>query len=66
MHFGQGRGEIAITLIGDDDGAAGLGDEEVGAGDADIGSEKLRPQRRPRFGEQRGRLIEIAILRQVL
>ena len=44
--------EVAVALVGDDDRGAGLGDQEVGAGDADIGGEEflaqdLRAPRRP-------------------
>ena len=37
MHARQDLRQVAIALIGDDDRGAGLGDQEVGAGDADIG-----------------------------
>ena len=41
MHARQGLRQVAIALVGDDDAAAGLGDQEIGAGDADIGGEEL-------------------------
>jgi len=37
MDLGQGLGQIAVALVGDDDGGAGLGDQKVRAGDADVG-----------------------------
>ena len=36
--------QIAIALIGDDDRSAGLGDEKIGAGDADVGGEEFFAQ----------------------
>ena len=41
VHARQGLREVAVALVGDDDAAAGLGDQEVGAGDADIGRQEL-------------------------
>ncbi len=41
--------------------AAGLGDQKIRAGDADIGGEEFLAQHRARLGEQRGRLVEIAV-----
>ena len=40
----QGLRQVAIALVGDDDAAAGLGDQEIGAGDADIGGEEAVAQ----------------------
>ena len=40
VHARQGLRQIAVALIGDDDAAAGLGDQEIGAGDADIGGQE--------------------------
>jgi hypothetical protein len=44
VHPGQGVGEIPVALVGDDDVGAGLGDEEVGAGDAHVGVQVLLAQ----------------------
>ena len=52
----QKLGEIAIAFIGDDDGAAGLGDQEIGAGDAHIGAQEFIAQHAARLGDQLGRL----------
>ncbi len=41
MHRRQGLRQIAIALVGDDDRGAGLGDEEIRAGDADIGAREI-------------------------
>ena len=38
--FGQGLRQVAVALVGDDDRGAGLGDQEVRAGDADVGGEE--------------------------
>ena len=51
----QRLGQIAIALIGHDDRCAGLGDQEIRAGDADVGGEELFPQYGARLGEQSGR-----------
>ena len=50
--LGQGEAHPAIALGLDDDQRAGLGDQEVGARDGDLGSQELLPQVQPRgFGE---------------
>ena len=41
VHPRQRLGQVAVALVGDDDAAAGLRDQEVGPGDADIGGEEL-------------------------
>ena len=41
MDLGQDLRKIAVALVGDDDGGPGLGDEEIGAGDADVRGEEL-------------------------
>ncbi len=51
--FGKVCGEIAIAFVGDDDRRAGLGDEKIGAGDADIGGEEFFAQNTARFRQQR-------------
>ncbi len=48
--------QVAIALVGDDDRGAGLGDQEIGAGDADIGGEEVLAQHAARFGQQLHRL----------
>ena len=63
--FGQDLGQIAVAFVGDDDRRSGFGDEEVRAGNADVGGEKLRPQHLARFGEQLLGLGETAIGRQI-
>jgi holo-[acyl-carrier protein] synthase len=49
MRLGQELGEIAVALVGDDDARAGLGDQEVRAGDADIGIEEALARYSGRF-----------------
>ena len=53
--------QVAVALVGDDDRGAGLGDQEVGAGDADVGGEEVLAQdaRAPRR-QQAGRLRQVA------
>ena len=41
VHARQRLRQVAVALVGDDDARAGLGDEEVGAGDADVGLEVI-------------------------
>ncbi len=43
MDFRQGLGQIAVALVGDDDGAARFGNQIVGPGDAHIRIEILLP-----------------------
>src|SRR6516165_3220019 len=40
MDARQGLCQIAVALVGDEDGGPGFGDQKIGAGDADIGSKK--------------------------
>ncbi len=61
MRLRQGLREIAITLIRDDDRSASLGDEEICAGDADIGGEEALAQHLARLGEELRRLRQIAL-----
>ena len=65
MHARQDLREVAIALIGDDDRGAGLGDQEVGAGDADIGGKVFRTQHAACLVEQRFRFGKIARCRQM-
>jgi hypothetical protein len=41
---GQGLGQVAIALVGDDHRLPGLGDQHVGAGDPDLGLEVFLAQ----------------------
>ncbi len=61
MGIRQSLGQIAIAFIGDDDGRSGLGDEKIGAGDADIGGEEFRPEHGARFVAQLARLGDAAL-----
>ena len=61
MRLRQDLGEIAVALVGDDDRGAGLGDEEVRAGDAHIRREEALAQHGARLGQQLHRLGEIAL-----
>ena len=49
---GKRRGQVAVALIGDDHRRAGLGDQEIGAGDADIGGKEFLAQHRARLGHE--------------
>ncbi|MDF2974733.1 MAG: hypothetical protein K0R61_5183 [Microvirga sp.] len=61
MGFWQDLREIAVTLVRDDDRRAGLGHEEVGAGDAHIRREEALAQHGAGLGEQLHGLGEIAL-----
>ena len=61
MHPRQRLAEVAVALVGDDHRLAGLGDQHVGAGDADLGLEILLAQHAARFGQQRGELAQLAV-----
>ena len=65
MRARQDLGQVAVALVGDDDRGPGLGDEEIGAGDPDVGGEELGSQHRARLGEQLLGLAQIAAGRQV-
>ena len=60
----QRLGQVAVALIGDDHRGAGLGDQEVGAGDADIGGEEFLAQHGARFGHEVRHRSEGAIRRR--
>ncbi len=60
MDLRQNLRQIAVALVGDDDAGAGLGDQEIGAGDADIGGEEFRPQDLARLVGEGARLLEVA------
>ena len=65
VHARQGLRQVAIALVGDDDRRAGLGHQEIRAGDADIGREEAVAQDHARLGEQRLVLLQIAVGRQM-
>ena len=52
VHPGQGVGEIGIAFVGHQHRRAGLGHQEVGAGQADIGVEEFLAQHVARLGHQ--------------
>ena len=58
MDLRQALREIAIAFVGDDDRSARLGDEKIGAGDADVGGEEFFAQDFARFRQQRDRLAD--------
>ena len=64
MHARQRLRQVGVALVGDDDGRAGLGDQEVGAGDADVGGEEFRAQDAARFRDERRWARRIAVGRQ--
>src|SRR5262245_28877949 len=65
MRLRQDLGEVAIALIGDDDRGAGFRHQEIRPGDAEIGANEFLPQHQPRLVNELGRLVEIALARQV-
>ena len=65
MGLGQDLRQIAVAFVGDDDRRAGFGDEEVRAGDADVGGEEFGPQHLARLAQQLLGLGETAIGRQI-
>ena len=52
MRARQGRREIAVALIGDDHRGAGLGNQQIGPGDADVGDEEFLAQDGARLRHQ--------------
>ena len=62
---GQTLGQVAVALVGDDDRAAGLGHQEVGAGDADVGVDILLAQDFARLFHEIRRLGQRAFGRQM-
>ena len=60
----QGLGQVAVALVGDDDRRPGLGDQEIRAGDPDVGGEEFGPEHGARLAEQLLRLAEVAPGRQ--
>ena len=65
VHARQRLREVAVALVGDDNRGAGLGDEEIRAGDADIGGEEPVAQDGARLREQSLRFDQVAVRRQV-
>ena len=65
MRAPQRLREIAVALVGDDDRRAGFRDQEIRAGDADIGRKKLFAQHGAGLGEQAFGRGEIAILVEI-
>jgi hypothetical protein len=60
--LGQDLGEVAVALVGDDDRGAGLGHQEVRAGDAHIRRQEALAQDGARLGEKLDRLGEVALV----
>ena len=65
MDLRQGLREVAVALVGDDDRRPGLGDEEIRAGDADVGGKEVVAQDRARLAEQLLGPRQVAIGRQI-
>ena len=65
MDLGQGLGQVAVALVGDDDRRPGLGDEEIGAGQADVGGKKAVAQDRARLAEQLLGPRKVAVGREI-
>ncbi len=65
MGLGQGLGEVAVALVGDDGGRAGFGDQEIGAGDADIGGDETLAQHLTPLVDDGARLVERPLRRQL-
>ena len=60
MRLRQDLRQIAVALVRDDDRGAGLGDEEIRPGDADIGGEEPLAQHGARLAEELHRLGQVA------
>ena len=65
MEFWQELREIAVTFIGDDDGGARLGDEKIGARNANVRCQEFLAQDLARFGDEVCGLVENAALRKL-
>ena len=65
MDARQRLGQVAVALVGDDHRAAGLRDQEIRPGDADIGGQELLPQLGPRLGQDVAALVEHPVSRQI-
>ena len=61
MRLRQYLRQVAIALIGDDDRRAGLGDQKIRPGNADIRVKIFLPQNAARLVEQRHRVFQIAV-----
>ena len=64
MRVRQHLREVAIAFVGHDDRRSCLGDEQIGAGNADIGADEFVAQHRTSLGDQVLRRIELARLWQ--
>ena len=60
MHPGQNLRQVAIALIGDNDGSAGFSNEKIRAGNANVRGKKFIAQNGACFGEKLHRLAEVA------
>ncbi len=65
VHLGQRQRQVGVAFVGDDDGRAGLGDEKVGAGDADVGRKKFLAQHAARLRHEGLGARKIAVGGQV-
>ena len=65
MYFRQGLGQIAIALVGHDHAAAGFGNQEIGAGDADVRRQEPLPQFAPRLRQNVPPLGKHPVRRQI-
>ncbi len=61
MDARQDLRQVAVPLVGHDEGGAGLRDEDVGAGDADIGGKEAVAQHGARLGKQACRVRQVAV-----
>jgi hypothetical protein len=61
MHLWQRLRQVGVAFVGHDHGRARLGDQQIGAGDADIGGKKFLPQHRARLGDEIGGAAKRAV-----
>ena len=64
--MGSDLGQVAVAFVGHDDRGAGLGNQEVGAGDPDVGVQIALAQDLPGLADQVGGFTKRAIRGQVL
>ena len=66
VHARQRQRQVGVALVRHDDGRAGLGDEQVGSRDADVGGQEFRAQDAAGFRDEDRRARGIAVGRQVI
>ena len=65
MGLRQDLRQVAVAFVGDDDGRARLGDQEIRSRDADVGGKEFGAKHAAGLGEQLFGLRQIPVRRQV-